>query len=131
MARILLVDDDGLVLRGAQRILQRAGHEVWESSSPKTALHMLATVNPDVVITDVYMPGMNGVELVRRITECEGCRRIIAMTGGGVLNTASEMLAQARTAGAGRTIAKPFMPGELEAAVADVLASLPLDAAAN
>jgi CheY-like chemotaxis protein len=122
MARILVVDDDGLVLRGALRLLQRAGHEVWEAANPKTALHMLNTVPVDVVVTDVYMPGMNGVELVRRLSGRKTCRRVIAMTGGGVLNTAAEMLSQARTAGAERTLAKPFGPGELVAAVDDVLA---------
>lgn len=131
MARILLVDDDSLVLKGAQRVLQRAGHEVWESSSPKTALHMLTYVTVDVIITDVYMPGMNGVELVRRISAADGCRRIIAMTGGGVMNTATELLMQARIAGAERTLAKPFGPGELEEAVTDVLTRLPISADAN
>jgi CheY-like chemotaxis protein len=122
MARILVVDDDGLVLRSAQRLLQRAGHEVWEAASPKTALNMLDAVSVDVVVTDVYMPGMNGVELVRRLSGRETCRRVIAMTGGGVLNTAQEMLAQARIAGAERTIEKPFGPGELVGAVDAVLA---------
>ena len=122
MARILVVDDDGLVLKGAGRVLQRAGHEVWESTSPKTALHLLEHVSVDVVITDVYMPGMNGVELVRRLGGRAGGRRIIAMTGGGVMNTAAEMLAQARSAGAERTLAKPFGPDDLNAAVDDVLA---------
>ena len=122
MARILLVDDDDLVLKGAQRVLQRAGHEVWESNSPKTALNMLEHVSVDVVITDVYMPGMNGVEFVRRMGGRQSGKRIIAMTGGGVINTASELLAMARAAGAERTIAKPFGPGELTTAVDDVMA---------
>lgn len=125
MARILVIDDDGLVLRGALRLLERAGHEVWEATNPKTALHMLQAVPVDVVVTDVYMPGMNGVELVRRLSKRDTCRRVIAMTGGGVLNTAAEMLAQARIAGAERTIEKPFGPGELVSAVDAVLAMEP------
>ena len=128
MARILVVDDDGLVLKGAQRLLQRAGHEVWESTSPKTALNLLDHVSVDLVITDVYMPGMNGVELTRRIQSGGTCRRVIAMTGGGVLQTAKELLIQARIAGAERTIEKPFMPAELLALVDDVLRSEPVAA---
>ena len=108
MARILLVDDDSLVLKGAQRVLQRAGHEDWESSNPKTALHQLTCVSVDVVITDFYMPGMNGVELARRIRASDGCRHIIAMTGGGATHSTAELLAQARLAGAERTLA-PFV----------------------
>lgn len=121
MARILVVDDEDLVLRGAQRVLQRAGHEVWESTNAKTALHMLDVVPVDVVITDVYMPGINGMELVRRLGNRETCRRVIVMTGGGVLHTAEELLEQAEIAGAERTLAKPFGPAELNAAVSDVL----------
>ena len=130
MARILVVDDDTLVLRGAMRVLQRASHEVWESTSPKTALNMLEHVSVDLVITDVYMPGMSGVELTRRISGAGSCRQIICMTGGGVLQTPKELLIQARVAGAGRTIEKPFVPGELIAAVDDLLA-LDRAAAAN
>ena len=122
MARILVVDDDGLVLKSAQRLLTRAGHEVWESTSPKTALHILEHVDVDVVVTDVYMPGMNGVELVRRLGKRDRCRRVIAMTGGGVLNTAQELLCQARMAGAESTLEKPFGPGDLVSAVDEVLA---------
>jgi two-component system phosphoglycerate transport system response regulator PgtA len=122
MARILLVDDDVLVLRGAQRLLERAGHEVWESTNSKTALNMLEHFTMDVVITDIYMPGMNGMELTRKINEDRSCRRVICMTGGGVLATPRELLSQAREAGAERTIEKPFMPGELLAVVDGVLA---------
>ncbi|HEY2805382.1 MAG TPA: response regulator [Gemmatimonadales bacterium] len=122
MARILVIDDDNMILKSAHRLLERAGHEVWESSSPKTALNMLATIEDvDVVITDVYMPGMNGVELVRRLSDRKTCRHVVAMTGGGVLHTTGELLAQARIAGAERTLEKPFFPGELVAAVDDVM----------
>lgn len=121
MARILVVDDNGLVLKSAQRLLQRAGHEVWESTNPKTALHMLAHVTVDLVITDVYMPGMNGVELTRLVRSTDQHPQVICMTGGGVLHTPKELLIQARVAGAGRTLQKPFMPGELIAAVDDLL----------
>ena len=79
-----------------------------EETNSKTALNMLEHVAVDVVITDVYMPGMNGVELVRRISDGGTCRRVICMTGGGVLHTARELLVQARVAGAECTIAKPF-----------------------
>ncbi len=122
MARILVVDDDPLILKSAQRVLERAGHEVWESSSPKTALHMLDHVEVDVVVTDVYMPGMNGVELVRRMQGRDDVRRIIVMTGGGVLNTAEEMLERATLAGANETLEKPFGPLELVGAIDAVLA---------
>lgn len=121
MARVLVVDDDGLVLRATQRVLARAGHEVWESDNPKTALRMLEQVPVDVVVTDVYMPGMSGIELCRRLENRDTCRRVIAMTGGGSLSTPDKLLFQARMAGAERTLEKPFGPGDLIGAVDAVL----------
>ena len=121
MARILLVEDDGLVRKSVHRALERAGHEVWESAGPKTALHMLDCVDVDVVITDIYMPGMNGVELIRRLEHRDHCRSVIAMTGGGVTRTSSELLAEAAAVGADRTIEKPFGPDKLLTAVKEVL----------
>ena len=121
MAKILLVEDDGLVRTSIHRALERAGHEVWESSGPKTALHMLDAVSVDVVITDIYMPGMNGVELIRRLQARESCRRVIAMTGGGVTRTSAELLAEARSVGADRTMEKPFGPDKLLRAVDEVM----------
>jgi len=94
---------------------------VWESAGPKTALHMLDCVDVDVVITDIYMPGMNGVELIRRLEKRDHCRRVIAMTGGGVTRTSIELLAEATAVGADLTIEKPFGPDRLLAAVQDVL----------
>jgi len=78
-------------------------------------------VDVDVVITDIYMPGMNGVELIRRLEARDHCRRVIAMTGGGVTRTSTELLAEAMSVGADLTIEKPFGPEKLLSAVQDVL----------
>lgn len=123
MARILLIDDDGLVRKSIHRALERAGHEVWESAGPKTALHMLDYVVVDLVITDIYMPGMNGVELIRRLEQRETCPHVIAMTGGGITRSSADLLSQARSMGAERTIEKPFGPDALLSAVNEVLGS--------
>ena len=131
MARILLVEDDGLVRKSVHRALERAGHEVWESAGPKTALHMLDCVNVDVVITDIYMPGMNGVELIKRLESRQACRRVIAMTGGGITRTSRELLAEAKSVGADRTIEKPFGPDKLLRMVDAVMAMDRVPAAAE
>ncbi len=130
MARILLVEDDDLMRKGVNRVLERGGHEVWESAGPKTALHMLDYLTVDVVITDVYMPGMSGVELIRRLQSRDHCRRIIAMTGGG-FRTSAELLAEARSAGADGTIEKPFAPDTLLSTVRNVMREHPLAALAT
>lgn len=122
MARVLLVEDDGLLRKSVHRILSRAGHEVWETTGPKVAMHMLEQVPVDVMITDIYMPGMSGVELINRIDRAR-CPRVIAMTGGGVARTSESLLADARQAGAERTLEKPFESSELMEALDSLLKS--------
>ncbi len=120
MARVLLVEDDGLLRKSVHRILERAGHEVWETSGPKVALHMLDQVPVDLIITDLYMPGMNGLDLIQAVDR-NRCAHIIAMTGGGVSRGPGDLLEDARRAGAEWTIEKPFEAGELVSAVSSVL----------
>lgn len=120
MARVLLVEDDGLLRKSVHRILERAGHEVWETAGPKVALHMLQQVSVDIVITDLYMPGMNGVDMIQ-VLDRSRCGHIIAMTGGGVSRSAGDLLDDARRAGAEWTIEKPFEAAELVSAVSSVL----------
>jgi len=122
MARVLLVEDDGLLRKSVHRILSRAGHEVWETTGGKVAMHMLEQVPVDVMITDIYMPGMNGVELIHRIDRGK-CPRVIAMTGGGVTRTPEALLDDARLAGAQRTLEKPFESSELIEAVDAVMSA--------
>lgn len=121
MARVLLVEDDNLLRKSVHRILSRAGHEVWETTGPKVAMHMLQQVAVDVMITDIYMPGMNGVELINQLDRKQ-CPKVIAMTGGGVTRTPESLLNDARMAGAERTLEKPFESRELIEALDWILA---------
>lgn len=125
MARVLVVEDDTLVRKSVHRILERSGHEVWESAGAKTALRMLAVVPMDLIITDVYMPGMSGLELMAHLTGRHGTQHVIAMTGGGVTRDASDLLGEAMRIGADGTLEKPFGPRELNAVVDGVLALAP------
>ena len=68
-ARVLVVDDDFSIRETFERHLKRAGHEVLAAASAEEALNALADFNPTLVITDVRMPGMDGLELLRRIRE--------------------------------------------------------------
>jgi len=123
MARVLVVEDDTLVRKSVHRILERSGHEVWESTGAKTALRMLSVVAVDVIITDVFMPGMNGLELMQHLTGRHPTQHVIAMTGGGVMREAGDLLVEARRIGADGTLEKPFGPRELNAVVDGVLAA--------
>lgn len=123
MARVLVVEDDSLVRKSLHRILERSGHEVWESAEAKTALKMLTVVPVEVIITDIYMPGMNGLDLIHQLSWRQGNQHVIAMTGGGVVRQASDLLEDARRFGADATLEKPFGPRELTDAVNGVLAA--------
>ena len=68
-ARVLVVDDDFSIRETFERHLKRTGHEVLAAASAEEALNALADFNPTLVITDVRMPGMDGLELLRRIRE--------------------------------------------------------------
>ncbi|MFH1763826.1 MAG: sigma-54 dependent transcriptional regulator [Gemmatimonadota bacterium] len=68
-ARVLVVDDDFSIRETFERHLKRAGHEVLAAASAEEALNALTGFDPTLVITDVRMPGMDGLELLRRIRE--------------------------------------------------------------
>jgi CheY-like chemotaxis protein len=120
MARVLLVEDDGLVRKGLHRLLERAGHEVWETAEGKVALKLLSGLNVDVVITDLYMPRMNGLQLIEQLSRRNDRRPLIAISGGG-FRAAGDLLEEARRAGATRTFEKPVAASELVGAVADLV----------
>lgn len=69
MARILLVDDDTVLLTLMCTLLTRMGHEVWQAKDGQQALDQLQAETFDLVITDVMMPGLDGYELTRRLRE--------------------------------------------------------------
>lgn len=83
MARILLVDDDHAVRRVVRLSFERAGYTVSEADSAFRALDMIRDDPPDAVVCDVLMPGMNGLQFYRHLTERnpEFRTRLIFLTG--------------------------------------------------
>jgi CheY-like chemotaxis protein len=65
--RIVVVDDDRLVLRSVSDALEASGYEVWATDSTEEALALTEEVEPDVLVTDYRMPGMDGVSLLERV----------------------------------------------------------------
>ncbi|MFZ5440103.1 MAG: EAL domain-containing protein [Myxococcota bacterium] len=86
---VLLVDDDEHVLTAHGRILKRAGFEVERADSGKRALEMLAAKKFDVVVTDVRMPSMDGVELLREIRARDADLPVILLTGALTVESAA------------------------------------------
>ncbi len=121
MAAILLVEDQAEVRSAVRRVLQRMGHAVFEACDGGEALRSLQGHAVDLVITDINMPGMDGIELILETTERWPDLPVIAISGGGLLPKES-LLADARTLGVVTTLAKPVDVAMLQTAVADALA---------
>lgn len=81
MITILLIDDDPFYLSVIRRILQDEGHQVLEARDGEEGLEIYKENRPDLVITDMRMPGMDGAEVIRSIREMEPGARIIAVSG--------------------------------------------------
>jgi len=91
-ANVLVVDDEGANRYSVSKTLQRVGYMVSESASGEEALDNLGSQEFDVVLTDIRMPGIDGVELLRRIKEESPDAIVILMTGYASLGTAVEAL---------------------------------------
>ncbi len=121
MATILVVDDDSALRSTLERGLVRVGHEVHTAANGAAALKTIRTVKTDLVITDVYMPDTDGIELILALSELPVPPRLIAISGGDRLG-GTPMLDAASHLGAVRTLAKPFEMATLLDLVAEVLA---------
>lgn len=112
MARILVVDDDEPFRRTVELGLARYQHEVMGASDGNDALRRLGQAAVDIVLTDVVMPGKEGIEFILDLRHLVPRPKIIAMSGGGRVGNAS-YLSIARSCGADATLAKPFSPEQL------------------
>ncbi len=91
-AFVLVVDDEGAIRYSVSKTLQRVGYNVNEASSGEEALEMMRNQRYDVVLTDIRMPGLTGVELLKRIKDIAPDAIVILMTGYASLGTAVEAL---------------------------------------
>jgi DNA-binding response OmpR family regulator len=119
--RILVLDDDRGVREGVAAYLRRLGHEVHEASDGKRGVEALGGRSFDLVITDINMPDMDGIEVIAQLSDAADGVPVIAMSGGGLFAT-ELLLANAEMLGAVRTLAKPFDLDDLGAAVREALA---------
>lgn len=91
-AHVLVVDDEGAIRYSVSKTLQRVGYTVNEASTGEEALEVMKKERFDVVLTDIRMPGLTGVELLKRIKEVSPDAIVILMTGYASLGTAVEAL---------------------------------------
>ncbi|MFN8652440.1 MAG: sigma-54 dependent transcriptional regulator [Gemmatimonadales bacterium] len=87
---VLVVDDERNLARAIKAYLAENGYETEVAYDAESALPLLATLRPDVVITDVRLPGMNGIELLKRVREFDPAIAIVVMTAHGSIEGAVE-----------------------------------------
>ena len=121
MAAILLGDEDPEVRFALGMLLREAGHEILEADRCSAVLETAAGKRPDLVVTDVNMAGMSGVELIEQLRRARPGIPVIALTGGGMHQTPDLAATLAANAGADRVLQKPFGNDELLAEVSDLL----------
>jgi len=121
MSRILVIDDDAHMRRLMRQVLETAGYEVVEAPNGAVGIDVFRAKSPDVVITDMIMPVMGGVETIIHIRSDRECAKIIAISGETGFEVPAIDLRVAETVGASRALAKPFSSSELLKAVGELL----------
>jgi CheY-like chemotaxis protein len=117
--RVLVVDDND-EMRGLLRLmLESGGHEVLDAPKGNSALHLHKTTPADLVITDILMPEMDGIELIKLIRNIAPRVKIIAISGGGKID-ADLCLNLAGELGADRTLLKPFSKSDLMSVIGEL-----------
>ena len=132
MHSVLVIDDEADVRDGIKRVLERAGFSVRVIDNAGDALPELRRQPADIVITDIIMPKMGGVEAIAAILREFPAMRILAISGGGNFDmsayqstaiTTTTYLSAAKAAGAHAILTKPFESRELIQAVEQLIAA--------
>jgi len=122
VARILIVDDEPAVQATIRLLLERAGHNVVGAGDGDKGLALFAAEDFDLLFLDIFMPGMDGLEMMRRVQQQQLLIPIIVISGRPTGAEADpDFLNMATRLGAVRSLQKPFKAAALLAAVADCL----------
>jgi DNA-binding response OmpR family regulator len=119
-APILLVEDEAGFRHIMAMMLSQAGFRVSEAGNGAEALRILKATPAALVITDIVMPDMEGMELIRKLRQSPSVPRILAISGGGAI-ASGDYLHAARLLGADAVLAKPFTGATLVSAVKALL----------
>jgi DNA-binding NtrC family response regulator len=115
--RILVIDDEEIIRESCRRVLEPAGHQVDTAASGGEGLQVLTTEAIDLVLTDLKMPDMDGIEVLRTIKQDWPDVEVIIITGYQTVDTAVKSI----KLGAFDYIEKPFTPDALISAVSKAL----------
>jgi DNA-binding NtrC family response regulator len=117
MSRILVIDDEHVIRELMREILERAGHETVGAETPIRALDLLEDETVELVLSDIVMPGLSGLELLAEVRARRPNMPVILVTGAGT----QENLREAVRRGAAGLVIKPFSHTELHEAVTAAL----------
>jgi DNA-binding NtrC family response regulator len=109
VAKILVVDDEPDMAESTELTLERAGHEVVVANEGAKALELVTSEQPELVVTDLRMPGLDGLELIQELRSRNLEMPVIVLTGYASVDSAVEAMRK----GAVDYLAKPFVPEEL------------------
>lgn len=119
MAELLVIDDERRMRQMIARILRDAGHTVHEAGGGRDGIDLFRQMRPALVITDIVMPDMEGIEMIRELRREAPTIPILAVSGSGQ----SVYLRAATGLGATEALAKPFRRDDLLEVVARLLAA--------
>src|SRR5690242_18267519 len=115
--RVLLADDHTLVLEGLSKLLQKDFDLVGTASSGAEAIEMAANLQPDVVLMDISMPGVNGIDAARQMRERVPDAKVVALT----MHNSPTYLRESMKAGMAGYVLKQSAASELSMAVQTVM----------
>lgn len=110
--RVLIIDDDAALLRLMSMAFEAAGFQTAAADNGRSGLRMAGAYKPDLVVTDIVMPDIEGIGCIRAIKQGARPPKVIAISGAGRARGA-DYLSWARHLGADQVLAKPFRMSEL------------------
>ena len=120
MAKVLIIDDDQALLRAMRKILERWHHEVVEARDGDEGVRLFRADSFDLVVTDLIMPGKEGIETIIELREEFPDVRILAVSGGFSMDKTGP-LHDAEALGADASLPKPFSIQDFVEAVTRLL----------
>lgn len=111
--KILIVDDQYGIRILLNEVFQKEGYRTFQAANGFQAIDIVVNDKPDLIVLDMKIPGMDGIEILKRVKQIDKSIKVILMTAYGEL----DMIQEAKKLGALMHFAKPFDIDELRQAV--------------
>lgn len=127
MTKVLLIDDEEMIRKCVRSILKSENYRLEEASNAEPVLDMLNADPADIIISDLFLPGKDGLKLIEEVRRDFPAIKIIAITGGGLhLFDPESALNAAKRSGADYTLMKPIKRKDLLSALKIVMDQAPI-----